>query len=273
MGTVCSNAVLSALDKGNKWDLALTFADWMLVHQVETDTCTLNTAVSASGAGWLQAFGMLHMFRLRVAETDSISWSAAVSSCAGSSAWKEASGIMLTMGKANDIARSAAVHSCVAWQTALQLAGKINPLSSSYRAVANALMGNCQKCGPWELPMALLPQLCRPTPRSYTVAITASIEQWPLAANLLQHMKKCNVLPDAVTMNAITSAREWKRLGRLHLHDGRCVRNAAFTRCTCNPAASTRGHSFWSLEGCIACCQSRGKCNAPRRLQRCDCCM
>lgn len=220
---ICSNSVLSAFDKSHEWHLALTFANWMMMHQVQSDSCTLNTLVSAcSGQGeWSRVSALFQAFLVRKIETDSISWSAAVDSSAQSMLWGRACGILAfmrtTFSHLNDVARSAGVHSCLqgAWQRALQVAGKIRPFSSGYRAVANALLGNCQRSSAWELSMTILRRLGKPKPRSYTAAIGAMREtEWALAADLLGHMKASRVLPDAVTINACMSALElgsaWK---------------------------------------------------------------
>ena len=207
MDTICSNSVLSALDKSDQWLKALSFAGWMTMHQVKTDTCTHNTLASACSVpgSWLGVCALLQTILARKGETDSITWSTLVGSCADSLQWGQACRIFGTVfSQPNDIARSAAVHSCLAWQKALQVAGKLRPLSSSYRAVVNAFMGSCQN-SVWELPMAILRQLSHPKPRSFTIAMAGP---WGLAADLLGHMKRCAVLPDALTINACSSALE-----------------------------------------------------------------
>ncbi len=217
--TVYWNSVLSALDRNYRWNPALMIASWMSRQHVKADLCTINTAAGACArqGDWLRVTALLRGTLRREMRTDSVSFGIIVNSCANTAQWQQASGMLMladiVSAHSNDVMRSAAVHSCLrgAWPRALQLAGRIRSSASGFRGVVNSLMGICQKSSCWELPMNLLRRLYQPQPRSYTVAISAtggSETEWTFATSLLKHMQECNILPDAVSINACIASVE-----------------------------------------------------------------
>ena len=217
--TVCWNSVLSALDRSHQWKEALMIASWMSRQHVKADLCTINTAAGACSrqGDWLRVTALLCGTLRRQMRTDSVSFGIIVNSCANTAQWQQAFGmLMLTdivSAHSNDVMRSAAVHSCLrgAWPRALQLAGRIRSSADGFRGVVNSLMGICQKSSCWELPLNLLRRLYQPQPRSYTIAISAtdgSETEWTFATALLKHMQECNILPDAVSINACIASLE-----------------------------------------------------------------
>ncbi|CAK9061058.1 unnamed protein product [Durusdinium trenchii] len=226
------NSILSALDKAARWRLALDSVGWMTLRQIKLDACSFNTVLSACRRqDWIRGSSLLAIFATRSTRIDMVTCSTAISSYADATQWRKATFCMFSMQQkalqGNDVARSAAVHSCRAdasWQRAMSLAGALQ-LSAGYRAVINALMAKCQKHNSWELSAFFLSQLEDTKPMSYTIVMGAS--PWTFTLRLLHRMRDVSVLVDPVSANAATSALEegsaWR--GSLSL-----IKGAHFTR-------------------------------------------
>ncbi|CAK9095700.1 unnamed protein product [Durusdinium trenchii] len=99
MDVLTFNAAISACEKSGQWCCALGLLDQMLESQLQANDISFNAIISAceKGSQWQRAISLLDMIPLASAQADVISFTSALSSCEKEHLWQQALSLMDAM--------------------------------------------------------------------------------------------------------------------------------------------------------------------------------
>eukprot|EP00928_Gymnodinium_smaydae_P064285 TRINITY_DN4766_c0_g1_i1.p1 TRINITY_DN4766_c0_g1~~TRINITY_DN4766_c0_g1_i1.p1 ORF type:complete len:714 (+),score=160.15 TRINITY_DN4766_c0_g1_i1:64-2205(+) len=223
------SAVISACEKGERWETACFLLDEMSRLSVQRDAIVVNAAISAceKGARWEFACGLLGEMPRRSVTPTTVSFNAAISACEKGSAWHVAcqlfSAMRSTCISRDTVTYNATISAYAAgqrWRAALALGAQMVTARVSQSLVThNALISACEKGGRWELALHLLEQASllsnlQPDAVSYgaSVLACAGARRWSHMLGLLKAMAESAVEPNSTTRGRILAECEHRAL-------------------------------------------------------------
>ncbi|CAJ1445510.1 unnamed protein product, partial [Effrenium voratum] len=214
LDVVCFGSLISACEKGRRWELAIHALTWMDDFRLSPDQICLNAAVSAcqKAAMWQQALDVLRSLPERRLQRDAVGFNSALGALKWSQALRMARHMMEESIEATVVTFNSLMGVCE-WQVTLQLLvemprTKLAPNNISFRQLLRSLSSAAQ----WQRGLRMLEASPDIVSFNLVLAACAQAQAWPHALQLLQGMPQ----PDLVSFNsAISSCR---RVGDLPLH-------------------------------------------------------
>ncbi|CAJ1349354.1 unnamed protein product, partial [Effrenium voratum] len=262
------NAAISACEKGQQWEQALTLLDAAGGLRVQAETITFSGAISACEKcrQWERALAMLGQLKRSRLTADTIIYSAAISACEKSGRWQQAVLVLQQMLEervpTDMVLYSAVMSACEKgrrWAEALYLLKealrKFRPEITPYNVVISA----CAPGGQWEVAVQLLSEAADlgVDVRTASSAISACAEAkaWAPALAVLADMRQRSVRPNIKVLNAAVGACEAPgvALGLLQEIRSADLEPDILSYVAAIEAIADRGISSWRSAEAVAC--------------------
>eukprot|EP00435_Cladocopium_sp_Y103_P012634 s1117_g3.t1 len=216
---VTLGAVMSAREKGGKWEEALDLVGELHQRKEELSGVILGAAISACARGeqWELALQMLWGASMK---QNLVVYNTAINACAKGGQWQAALCLLdvaaasrLTPNLISFTSSISATEESSAWSVALALlasAGRACSAAEQDAGLRSAAMRSCAAAGRWQDCLILLGLGHRRNVLLVNTAISACAKghQWEMAVALLGDMEQLQMAPDLVSYSAAITAAE-----------------------------------------------------------------
>ncbi|CAJ1330067.1 unnamed protein product [Effrenium voratum] len=222
LDVVCFGSLISACEKGRRWELAIHALTWMDDFRLSPDQICLNAAVSAcqKAAMWQQALDVLRSLPERRLQRDAVGFNSALGALKWSQALRMARHMMEESIEATVVTFNSLMGVCE-WQVTLQLLvemprTKLAPNNISFRQLLRSLSSAAQwqrglrmlEAQAWPHALQLLQGMPQPDLVSFNSAISSCRRVGDLPLHLLLELRAADLRPDAVTFSACVG--DWR---------------------------------------------------------------